>query len=86
MAWSRAEDKVRAFIERTQLPFLRSPMGKGMMADNHPLSVGALSLALQNVVSPPVTDALKCAGVFQSWIVATIAAGPHQRTLRRTHG
>src|SRR6516165_10081514 len=29
MAWSRAEDEVRAFIERTQLPFLRSPMGKG---------------------------------------------------------
>ena len=29
MAWSRAEDEVRAFIERTKLPFLRSPMGKG---------------------------------------------------------
>jgi 2-hydroxyacyl-CoA lyase 1 len=29
MAWSRAEDEVRAFIERTQLPFLRSPMRKG---------------------------------------------------------
>jgi 2-hydroxyacyl-CoA lyase len=28
MAWSRAEDEVRAFIERTQIPFLRSPMGK----------------------------------------------------------
>ena len=40
MAWSRAEDEVRAFIERTQLPFLRSPMGKGVMPDDHPLSVG----------------------------------------------
>src|SRR4029079_4291273 len=29
MAWSRAEDEVRAFIERTQLPFVGSPMGKG---------------------------------------------------------
>src|SRR6202035_1805746 len=29
MAWSRAEDAVRAFIERTQVPFLASPMGKG---------------------------------------------------------
>ena len=41
MAWSRAEDEVRAFIERTQLPFLASPMGKGVMDDSHPLSVGA---------------------------------------------
>jgi len=41
MAWSRAEDEVRAFIERTQLPFLASPMGKGVLDDNHPLSVGA---------------------------------------------
>ena len=41
MAWARAEDEVRAFIERTQLPFLASPMGKGVMDDSHPLSVGA---------------------------------------------
>src|SRR5207249_1207166 len=49
MAYSRAEDEVRAFIERTKLPFLASPMGKGVMPDNHPLSVGAArSHALQN--------------------------------------
>jgi 2-hydroxyacyl-CoA lyase 1 len=48
MAWSRAEDEVRAFIERTQLPFLRSPMGKGVMPDDHPLSAAAArTLALQ---------------------------------------
>ncbi len=41
MAWARAEDEVRAFIERTQVPFLASPMGKGVMDDSHPLSVGA---------------------------------------------
>ncbi|MDP6377103.1 MAG: oxalyl-CoA decarboxylase [Pseudomonadales bacterium] len=41
MAWSRAEDEVRKFIERTQLPFLASPMGKGMLPDDDPLSVGA---------------------------------------------
>ncbi len=41
MGWSRAEDEVRRFIDRTQLPFLASPMGKGVMDDNHPLSVGA---------------------------------------------
>ena len=41
MAWSRAEDELRKFIERTQLPFLASPMGKGMLSDDDPLSVGA---------------------------------------------
>jgi 2-hydroxyacyl-CoA lyase len=46
---SRAEDEVRSFIERTQIPFLRSPMGKGVMPDDHPLSVAAArTLALQN--------------------------------------
>jgi 2-hydroxyacyl-CoA lyase 1 len=39
MAWSHAEDEVRAFLERTQIPFLRSPMGKGVVPDDHPLSV-----------------------------------------------
>lgn len=48
MAWSRAEDEVRAFVEHTGVPFLASPMGKGVMDDNHPLSVGAArSHALQ---------------------------------------
>src|SRR5262245_39860087 len=41
MAWSRAEDEVRAFIERTQLPFLRSPMGKGVMPDYYPMRCAA---------------------------------------------
>lgn len=41
MAWSRAEDDVRGFVERTQLPFLATPMGKGVVPDDHPLSVGA---------------------------------------------
>ncbi len=41
MAWARAEDGVRQFIERTRLPFLNSPMGKGTLPDDDPLSVGA---------------------------------------------
>jgi 2-hydroxyacyl-CoA lyase 1 len=40
-AYSRAEDEVAQFIEKTQLPFLLSPMGKGTLPDDHPLSVGA---------------------------------------------
>jgi hypothetical protein len=31
IAWSRAEDEVRTFIEGTQIPFPGSPMGKGVM-------------------------------------------------------
>jgi 2-hydroxyacyl-CoA lyase 1 len=51
MAWSRAEDEVRTFIERTQIPFLRSPMGKGVMPDDHPLSIAAArTLTLQTVI------------------------------------
>ena len=49
MAWADAESEVRSFIEKTQVPFLRSPMGKGVMPDDHPLSVAAArTLALQN--------------------------------------
>ena len=38
-AYSRAEDEVRQFLEATQLPYLASPMGKGVMPDDHPLSI-----------------------------------------------
>jgi hypothetical protein len=41
MAWANAESEVRFFIEKMQVPFLRSPMGKGVMPDDHPLSVAA---------------------------------------------
>lgn len=48
-AYANAAPEVRQFIETTQLPFLNSPMGKGVMPDDHPLSVGAArSYALQN--------------------------------------
>ena len=64
MAYSRAEDEVRAFIEKTQLPFLASPMGKGVMPDDHPLSVGASrSLALQQA------DVVFLMGARFNWIM-----------------
>jgi 2-hydroxyacyl-CoA lyase len=47
MASSHAEEEVRKFIERTQIPFVRTPKGKGVLPDDHPLSAGAArSLAL----------------------------------------
>ena len=64
MAWSRAEDEVRRFIERTRLPFLASPMGKGVMDDSHPLSVGAArSLALREA------DVVFLMGARLNWIM-----------------
>jgi 2-hydroxyacyl-CoA lyase 1 len=40
---------VREFIEMTQLPYLATPMGKGVLPDDHPLSVApARSHVLQN--------------------------------------
>src|SRR5438105_5625022 len=64
MAYARAEDEVREFIEDTQVPFLASPMGKGVMPDAHPLSVGAArSHALQNA------DVVFLMGARLNWIM-----------------
>src|SRR6185437_3997224 len=64
MAWSRAEEEVRAFVERTQLPFLASPMGKGVLDDDHPLSVGAArSHALKEA------DVIFLMGARLNWIM-----------------
>jgi len=58
------EGQVRAFIEKTGLPFLASPMGKGVMDDNHPLSVGAArSHALQEA------DVIFLMGARLNWIM-----------------
>jgi 2-hydroxyacyl-CoA lyase 1 len=64
MAWSRAEAEVRAFIDKTKLPFLNSPMGKGVVADDHPLSVGAArSHALKEA------DVILLLGARLNWIM-----------------
>ncbi len=64
MAWSRAEDDVREFIERTQLPFLASPLGKGVLPDDDPLSVGAArSTALKEA------DLVLLMGARLNWIM-----------------
>ncbi|MDA0661793.1 MAG: thiamine pyrophosphate-binding protein [Proteobacteria bacterium] len=63
MAWARAEDEVRDFIDRTQLPFVRSPMGKGVVPDDHPLAASAArTLALQQA------DVVFLMGARFNWI------------------
>ncbi len=64
MAWSRAEQEVRDFVEKTQLPFLATPMGKGVVSDDHPLSVAAArTYALQNA------DLVLLLGARFNWIL-----------------
>ncbi len=63
-AYARAETEVRRFIERTNLPFLATPMGKGVVPDDHPLSVApARSHALQNA------DVVLLLGARLNWIL-----------------
>ena len=63
-AYARAEQEVRDFIETTRLPFLPSPMGKGVVPDDHPLSVAsARSDALKNA------DVVLLLGARFNWIL-----------------
>ena len=63
-AYARAEDEVRSFVERTQLPYLAAPMAKGLIPDDHPLSVAAArSFALQNA------DVVFLVGARLNWIM-----------------
>jgi 2-hydroxyacyl-CoA lyase 1 len=63
-AYARAEDEVTKFVESTQLPFLATPMGKGVLPDDHPLSVAAArTQALQNA------DVVLLAGARLNWML-----------------
>ena len=65
-AWPGRAPRTRCarFIERTRLPFLDSPMGKGVMPDDHPLSVGAArSHALRDA------DLVLLLGARLNWIM-----------------
>ena len=49
-AYARAEKECQELIELTQFPFLPTPMGKGVVRDDHPLSIApARSLAIKQV-------------------------------------
>ncbi len=63
-AYARAEAEVRQLIERTRLPFLPTPMGKGVLPDDHPLSVApARSQALREA------DVVLLLGARLNWIL-----------------
>jgi 2-hydroxyacyl-CoA lyase 1 len=46
-SYARAEDELKKLVERTGIPFLPTPMGKGLLPDDHPLAASAArSLAI----------------------------------------
>eukprot|EP00897_Mesotaenium_endlicherianum_P001322 jgi/Mesen1/1217/ME000129S00316 len=52
-AYARAEEPLREFVEAARIPFVATPMGKGVLPDAHALSAGAarsLALAAADVV------------------------------------
>ncbi|KAB0404730.1 hypothetical protein E2I00_000347 [Balaenoptera physalus] len=63
-AYARAEESIRKLVEQCKLPFLPTPMGKGVIPDNHPNCVGAArSRALQ------FADVIVLFGARLNWIL-----------------
>ncbi|KGL77697.1 2-hydroxyacyl-CoA lyase 1, partial [Tinamus guttatus] len=63
-AYSRAENNVRKLVDLCGLPFLPTPMGKGVVPDNHPNCVAAArSTALQHA------DVIILLGARLNWIL-----------------
>jgi len=62
-AYARAEIPIRSLIDSTRLPFLPSPMGKGVVPDSHPQNVSsARSAALK------MADVVLILGARLNWI------------------
>lgn len=63
-AYARAESEIRDFIFDTNIPFLPTPMGKGVLSDSHPLNMAsARSVALKNA------DVVLVLGARLNWIL-----------------
>ncbi|KAH1563004.1 hypothetical protein KXX17_004290 [Aspergillus fumigatus] len=63
-AYARAEGGIRKLVEQTQIPFLPTPMGKGVVPDSHPLNVSsARSAALKHA------DVVLVLGARLNWIL-----------------
>lgn len=63
-AYSRAEVAIRAFVSQAGIPFLPTPMGKGVVADSHPSNAAsARSAALKHA------DVVLVLGARLNWIL-----------------
>lgn len=64
-AYARAEDEIRALISSTGIPFLPSPMGKGVVPDSHASNVSSARSAAMKY-----TDVVLMLGARLNWIMA----------------
>ena len=63
-AYARAEGAIRELIDKSQVPFLPTPMGKGVVADSHPANTAsARSTALKEA------DVILVLGARLNWIL-----------------
>jgi 2-hydroxyacyl-CoA lyase 1 len=63
-ALARAETVIGQFVQKTQIPYLPTPMGKGVLPDSHPLNVAsARSAALKEA------DVVLILGARLNWIL-----------------
>ena len=64
VAWARAEDEARRFVEETGVPYLAMPMAKGIIPDTHEQSAAAArGYALQNA------DLIFLVGARLNWML-----------------
>jgi len=64
VGYGGAQDEMRAFVEKTNIPFLATPMGKGVVRDDDPHNAGsARTLILQNA------DVIFLCGARLNWIL-----------------
>ncbi|WP_265518301.1 oxalyl-CoA decarboxylase [Nitratireductor luteus] len=64
-AYAQADEEIRAFVERSGVPFLQMSMAKGLLPDVHPQSAGAArSTVLKN------SDVVMLIGARLNWLLS----------------
>lgn len=64
-AYAQADDAIRAFVEKSGIPYLPMSMAKGLLPDNHPQSAGAArSLVLKE------SDVVMLIGARLNWLLS----------------
>ncbi|HEX5280398.1 MAG TPA: oxalyl-CoA decarboxylase [Micropepsaceae bacterium] len=64
-AYAQADDQIRAFVEKTGIPFLPMSMAKGLLPDTHPQSAGA---ARSTVLKD--SDVVMLIGARLNWLLS----------------
>lgn len=63
-AYAQAENAIRSFVDQTGIPFLPSPMGKGVVPDSHPLNASSARSAAMKAA-----DVVLLLGARLNWIM-----------------